>query len=1004
MKRKKSRLWTGLSSVFALLLCLSVIGTNLAFDYASTINGALKIQTSKIVNIDGEAEDTIYYESEYGALNGENLKKLIADTLKQGVNEAEEGMVLLRNEDNALPLSPSEVNITLFGHAVVQPLYRNKSAGSNAYETEAGIDLYEAFSNAGFRINDQLFNAYKESPTKRGVAGFNFKTQKTSVWSFGEENISFYTDEIKSSWENDYNDVAVVMLAREGGEGSELFMEDPEEGISQLALHKTEADLLKMIQDSGKFKKTIVLINSGNPMEIGWLEAYGVDAALWVGCPGTTGFEGAVNILKGEANPSGRLVETYAVNSLSAPAVTNNSYNAPVWSNFNDIQDKLTDSPEEAANYAVQSEGIYIGYKYYETRYEDSILNRFNANGSAGSSDGSGWNYTNEVTFPFGYGLSYTIFDQKIDKVTINEDTVSVTVTVTNTGDVAGKSVVQVYAQTPYGAYEQENLVEKSAIQLLDFGKTNVLEPGASQTLTVECQKYLLASYDFINTKGYILSEGDYYVALGDNAHDALNNILSQKGAQGMYDLKGVNVAGEPSKVYKWQENFDDSKYALSAETKVVVTNQFDDCDINYWVKDEVTYLSRSDWQGTYPVEPVQVALTDEMIDQLNGGFYEKPSDAPSLSSFIQGDNQNIKLVTLRGVEKDDPLWNSFLNQMTIDEMASLVSNTFGTKEVPAVGIPASPAGDGPDGIGGSISSFTEDKYGFNSPTACYTNESLLASSFNRELIKRRGELLGEEGLFLGIVEIWGPGVNLHRTPFGGRNFEYYSEDANLSYLCSIPFVQAIENKGVHAGAKHVTANDQENSREGISVFFNEQAFREGALRGAEGAIAKAGGNSAMQAFNRLGLVGSFAKPALNVQVMRNEWGFKGHIETDAIAGAEEGYKSHYETMLASGTDSFCLDFPGISSIVIAESIRNNDDGVLLGHLRRAAHDILYNIANSNVVNGQSVSSQVVAITPWWQPTFYGLIALFSVLEILSLLLLFRSKKSNRQVRSEVTI
>ncbi|MDH8679867.1 glycoside hydrolase family 3 C-terminal domain-containing protein [Fusibacter bizertensis] len=1004
MKRSKSRFWTGLSSFFALFLCLSIIGTNLAFDYASTINGALKIQTSKIVNIEGEAEDTIYYKSEYGEINGENLKKLIEDTHEQGVLEAEEGMVLLRNEDYALPLDSSEVNVTLFGHAVVQPLYRNKSAGSNAYETEDGVDLYEALSKAGFKINDQLFSAYKESSTKRGVAGFNFRTQETSEWSFGEENISFYTDELKNSWESNYNDVAIVMLAREGGEGNELFMEDPEEGISQLALHKTESDLLKMIQESGKFKKTIVLINSGNPMELGWLDEYDVDAALWIGCPGTKGFEAVASILKGETNPSGRLVETYAVNSLSSPAVTNNSYNAPIWSNFEDVVEKLTDSPEQASTYAVQSEGIYIGYKYYETRYEDSILNRFNASSSTGSSDGNDWEYKNEVTFPFGFGLSYTSFDQKIDKVTVNEDTVSVDVTVTNTGELPGKSVVQIYAQTPYGDYEQENLVEKAAIQLLDFGKTDILAPGESQSLTIDCDKYLLASYDYVNVKGYILSEGDYYVALGDNVHDALNNILSKKGATNMYDINGVDTSGDSVKAYKWQENFDDSKYALSAETNVVVTNQFEDCDINYWVDDKTTYLSRSDWQGTYPSEAVKVALNEDMISQLNGGFYKKPEGALSISDYTQGENQDIQLVTLRGVDKDDPLWERYLNQMTIEEMASLIANTFGTKEIPSLGVPASPAGDGPDGIGGSISSFSEEKYGFTSPTACYTNESILASSFNRDLIARRGELMGEEGLFLGIVEIWGPGVNLHRTPFGGRNFEYYSEDANMNYLCSIPFVEALEEKGVHAGAKHVTANDQENSREGISVFFNEQALREGALRGAEGAIAKAGGNSAMQAFNRLGLVGSFAKDALNIQVMRNEWGFNGHIETDAIAGAEEGYKSHYETMLASGTDSFCLDFPGMSSVVITESIRANDDGELLGHLRRAAHNILYNISNSNVVNGQSVTSRVVSLTPWWQPTFFGLIALFSVLELLSLLFLFKSKQSNKQVKSEVTL
>jgi beta-glucosidase len=971
--------------------------------YSSTINGALGITTSKLVSMDdGDTTETEYYKSEYGELNGDNLKKLIADTHEQTIIEEEEGAVLLKNENNALPLTSEEINVTLFGHAVAQPLYRNSSAGSNASNGEEGIDLYEALKDVGFSINDTLYNAYVNSPTKRGVAGFNFQTQETTVWSFGEEDISFYTDELRASWADEYNDVAIVMLARQGGEGSELFYEDPEEGISQLALHQKEKDLLQMIKDSGKFEKTIVLINSGNPLELGWLNEYDVDASLWIGCPGEKGFIGVANILAGIANPSGHLTDTYAVNSFSAPATVNNSFGNPTWTNLDEVLAKSTDSPEEASYFAVQAESIYIGYKYYETRYEDYVLGRYNADGSAGSSTGDSWSYTDEVSYPFGYGLSYTSFNKTLDSVEVGDDTISVKVTVTNTGSVAGKSAVQVYAQTPYGEYEQQNLVEKSAIQLLDFGKTKILQPGESETLTIECDKYLLASYDYVGAKGYILSDGNYYITVGNDAHDAINNVLAAKGADGMVDVTGTPTVGKVENTFTWTEKFDDSKYRNSTETGVVVTNQFEDSDINYWIDGAVTYLSRSDWQGTYPVAPTQVALSDEMIEILNGGWYEKPVDAPSVSDFIQGDNQGIPLVTMYGVDYNDSLWETFLNQMTIEEMASLVADSFGTKEITSINKPAVAVGDGPDGIGGMVSAFDEAKYGFTVPTNAYTSETVLAATFNKDLIRRRGELMGEEGLFLGIMEIWGPGVNLHRTPFGGRNFEYYSEDATMNYLCAIPFVKAMQSKGVNAGPKHVTGNDQENNREGVVNFFNEQAFREGALRGVEGAVAKGGSHSVMQGFNRLGLVGNSSSIALNNQILRNEWGFVGHIETDAVAGAVEGYKSHYTTNLVAGTDSFCLDFSGQSAIVITEAITSNDDGYLLSNLRRAAQNILYVTANSNVMNGYSANSKVISVTPWWQPTMFGLIALFAILDLLSIAMLVIAKtKGNKMIVKE---
>lgn len=985
MKRK--RLWVGLSSATSFMLVLSVLGTNCMLGYAGTINQALGISTSKVVSQGDTSEDTTYYESEYGELNAENLQKLIADTYDESVQEEEEGAVLLKNNDNTLPLSEQETKVTLFGHAVAQPLYKSNSAGSNGYKGEYCIDLYTALAEAGFLINDTLFDAYKNSSTSRssGVASFG---QEETAWALGEETSSFYTDEIKNSWQDDYNDVAIVMFSREGGEGAEIQINDSA-GISQLALHQEEKDLLQMIKDSGKFKKTIVLVNSGNAMELGWLDEYDVDACLWIGLPGQRGFEGVANILTGMANPSGHLTDTYAYSSISAPAVVNASFNNQKWTNMDYVLKNTIDAEGEVSWYNVQAEGIYIGYKYYETRYEDMILGQGNADSAKGSTTQSGWNYNTEVQYPFGYGLSYSSFEQSLDSVKTDGDTISATVTVKNTGKTAGKSVVQVYAQTPYGEYEKANLVEKSAIQLLDFGKTDVLKPGESQTLTIDCDKYLLASYDYIKEKGYIISEGNYYISIGDNAHDALNNVLAAKNAEGMIDTAGAAVEGTSAKTYQWQEAFDAETYNKSKYTEEEVTNQFDDCDINYWQDNAVNYLSRNDWDSTYPVSATQVEATDEMIEVLNGDYYEKPEDAQSISDYTLGENQNIPLVSLVGKDFEDEEWEIYLNQFTLEELATLTADNFGTAEIPSVGKPAVVVGDGPDGVGGT---FDAEKYGDGRNDCCFPCENILAATFNKDLMARRGELMAEEAIYLGMAEVWMPGVNLHRTPFGGRNFEYYSEDANMNYLCVIPEVQAMEAKGVHAGEKHVAGNDQENNRQGISIFFNEQAFREGALRGCEGAITEGKGLALMHAFNRLGMKWCSSSTTLCTQILRGEWGFIGQQETDAVA-TTEGFKTHFATSLAAGTNTYCLDFSGASSAALIKEIKANDDGYLLGKLRDTAHRYLYIVVNSSVMNGYSTDSVVVVVTPWWQPVMYCLIALFTALEILFLGLLAREKR-----------
>ena len=998
---RRARLWRGLTSTLAVLLVLALFATQTAITYTGTLNSYLGTTTSEVVyDEDASGEDTTYWTSEFGEFSAENLQSLIQATYDESVLEQEEGSVLLKNDDNALPLA-SGSRVTLFGHAFVQPVYAPGGANSGAASTGTYlITPYDALAEAGFAINDTLYSAYQASDTTR-VASNNLTVvgggpdagKPNAAPVLGEESIDFYTDELRASWQDDYNDVAIVMLAREGGEDKEMMMEDSE-GISALALHQDERDMLAMIRDSGVFDKIIVLLNSNYQMEVEWLDEYGVDACLWIGTPGLRGFEGVANLLTGQANPSGRLVDTYAADSLSSPAAHVSSQNSTTWTNLDEVMNSgiVTDAENNVSHVVIQAEGIYVGYKYYETRYEDAILNPSSgASSSAGSSDGGAWVYQDEVSYPFGYGLSYTTFEQTLDGVTYDEasDTFTATVTVTNTGDVAGKSAVQLYVQTPYGAYERENLVEKSAVQVIGFGKTGLLEPGASETVEVSIDRYLMASYDDNNTKGYILSAGDYYLSLGDDAHDALNNILAAKGATGLVDHEGNEVAGDAAKTYHWTYDALDTESYRYSDTGELVTNQFDDCDINYWFPDTVTYLTRQDWANTFPEEPVEVACTEEMMVILQGDTYEKPEDAPSVDDYTQGTNNGLTFVMMKDVDYDDEeTWNRYLDQMTIEELAGQISDSGGTPEVASVGKPNFTSGDGSASIGATT---YPEEYGDTREVCLYPSTVVVACTWNPERLQRRGELKGEEALYCNMPVFWAGGANLHRTPFGGRNGEYYSEDAILSSLMSTIELVAVQRKGVTPGIKHVAGNDQELYREGLVMFFNEQAFREGALKAFEGPLTQNNTLALMQAFNRLGLTWSSSSYALCTQVLRNEWGFQGQEETDAVAGST--YKTHYATSLTAGTTTYCFDFSGGGRDAILQEIVSNDDGYLLGWLRQAVKEQHYMLSRTNLTNGLSVNSTIRSVMPWWQTALYVLDVVMAVLTAGCAVMLFRSGK-----------
>ncbi len=985
----KHRWWRGWTALISSITVMALVAGNVALQNQALINLYLGTPAYKIVEGKGN-EDTEYVKSSYGEKSETTMNELIADTYEQVINEEEEGAVLLKNENNALPLNVSSENrVTLFGRASADPLFT--CSGSQSFlvskTPEECTDLYEALNGAGFVINDTLYNAYKESPTKHSIP-----SRGQGTFEIGEENISFYTDSLKASWSNDYNDVAIVVLSRYGGEGIDIptQMEDDDGSmISGLSLIKRERDMLQMIKDSGKFSKTIVLLNTPYQMEVEWLDEYDVDACLWIGCTGATGFTGVANILSGVTNPSGKLPDTYAASSLSSPAIVNSCDNTATYTNVDEVLE-YTGSADTAAtvyngytSYIVQLENIYFGYKYYETRYEDCILNQGNADSVVGSTNGNAWNYAEEMSYPFGYGLSYTTFTQTLDSVEFDEkeDIYRVTVTVKNTGDVEGKSAVQLYAQTPYGDYEKENGVEKSAIQLIDFGKTGLLKPGEEETITMETDGYLLASYDDNKAKGYILSAGEYYLAIGDDSHDALNNILAAKGANGLYDQDGKSVEGDSEKTWSFTKDKLDAETYRTSDNGTVVTNQFDDCDINYWDTTKVTYLSRQDWEGTFPTEIPEIECTEDMLKVLNNELYTKPEDSPSVEDFTQGVDNGLTFVMMKDVEYDDPLWEDYLDQFTLEELAANATDNFGIPENANVSKPATAIGDGTNGYRGTFS------YGDGRYSCQYASSGILAATFNKDLMKNRAKLFAEESLYSssafeaseGAPIAFGTniGANLHRTPFGGRQGEYLSEDANLTAIAGEIMSVEMTSRGYAGGPKHFVGNDQETGRGGLSMFFTEQAFREGSLRGFEGCLGWGDSMYTMQSMGRIGLYYIPGSKALNTQVLENEWGFKGFVMTD---GALAQFGHEFLSQLEAGTDNVCLacrlDFdettgvsmPGHQYIAAIEA----GDGYILQCLRQMVKDIHYTLSRTMAVNGLDADTQMVPVTPWWKTAMYG--------------------------------
>lgn len=644
-----------------------------------------------------------------------------------------------------------------------------------------------------------------------------------------------------------------------------------------------------------------------------------------------SGFEAIPEILNGTRYPSGHLADTYVYDSLSAPSIPN-------YASFELAKPAGDTSTFADSTYVLYQEGIYVGYRYYETRYEDVVLGQ----GNAGDYD-----YAQTVQYPFGYGLSYTQFEHSGFTAREEGDNFVFELTVTNAGDAAGKDVVQIYMQSPYTDYDRQNGVEKAAVTLAGFAKTQELAAGQSETVTVTVPKSYMRSYDANNAKTYIVDAGTYYFAAGSDAHDALNNILAQKG---LTVADGMTAEGDTEMVWPYeQQEFDDVTYSYG-ENGEKITNRFDDVDLAYYM-DDVVYLSRSDWEGTFPNygnEHQSLTVTSAMIE----AYSVKHTEDAEAEMPATGQQNGLVLASMIGLPYDHESWELLLDEMTAEEMMTLVENGgYLTREVLSIQKPATLDKDGPAGI---TSTLIGGAGCFGFPI-----EMLVACSWNTEMMERLGELVGEDSLFARVPGWYAPGLNTHRSPFNGRNYEYYSEDPVLGTKIGTAVVIGAQSKGAYCYIKHFALDDQ--GIGGAYTFCNEQVVREIYLRQFEETVTVGDARACMTNNGRVGMTWCGRNKGMMTDVLRGEWGFEGFVITDQCTANRSEALDIWDGM-ACGTD---LWLNAAEGTWVIEGYASNP--TVMNLLRNASKNILYTVANSNAMNGIGANTRVVPVMPAWQ-------------------------------------
>ena len=936
--------------------------------------------------LENEDAGAIYYESDFASEEERTAKG--AELVKQV--EAE-GASLLTNENETLPLA-SGSKVSLFSTSSVNIVYGG--TGSANVDTTKCDDLKTALEKEGFEVNSTLWDFYLTGDAAeytRGNAGAVVQDSATAS-GYGSAEIveapwDIYTEDVINSI-SEYGDVAIVVLSRIGGEGADSYFDHTlGDGKNYLALNDAEKEMMtniKAMKDAGTIGKVVVLLNTSNALQVDFLKnnEYGVDATLWIGGVGQTGLNAVAEILSGEVNPSGSLPDTYCYDN----------YSSPVMQNFTPIVYEGDTSliPAHADTYMVYQEGIYVGYKYYETRYEDYVMGTGNAGQYA---------YGDDVAFPFGYGLSYSTFEYSDMKLTYDAATTTYTINVTvkNTGDVAGKETVQIYVSSPYTQYDIDNNVEKASVSLVGFDKTDILQPGQSETLTIEVDGDYVASYDAYGAGTYILDAGDYYFTAATDAHNAANNVLAAKGFTPENTAGRMDVAGNDSLVATWNNpELDTTTYAVS-DAGVEIENQLNasDPNMNEEVGQTVTYLTRNDWEGTMPSleKTIKIALNDYLVQALQDQQYETDSTVKAAMPRLGADN-GLTLYDMIGLDYDDPAWDDLLDQMTFDEMVTLIGDSFHwTMPVLSVQAPGTRDENGPQGL--TVALFGSQ---LGVETTALTSEDVLAATFNKELVYEIGNIVGNDCLDAEVTFLYGPGANIHRSAYSGRNFEYYSEDAVLSSEIGKAEVQGIEEKGVFVVMKHFALNDCEQDRIGLGVWLNEQAAREIYLRAFQGALeeSQGSGNGVMMAYTRWGAQWSGANAGLVKGILNGEWQCNGLQITDNVLSS-----------MVNGIDGVMggtTTFDSMLAFMILNALPEyENDPVAVAAMREACHHNLYAIANSQAMNGIGPNTTVVRTEPVVQTMCKILACGFWFLFVLSAILWFIKVKKFKKTEDYIS-
>lgn len=997
MKAKKfTPAMRGLAALMTCLMVLSIVGTGVANTYRGALDDTLGTESYVTINDDSAAR----FKTDYAT-----IEDMAAAARDIAIREGEEGTVVMKNDNGVLPLK-ANANVALFGLAAYN-VYGPKGGNADA------ASLADALAGAGLNVNETLKDYYMTNiinmHTEMRANRWTGKEVPTTVYDHmyvrapGDWTTyqiaevppaEFETLGVPANWKEAIakDSIGICVFARGAGEGntykpgSALNYAGEATGEDPL---KLSADELAVVEAAkATCSKVIVLLNTGNNMMIADIAEGGsheVDGICYIGCPNDYQTIGIANVLTGKVNATGALASAFVRDHQSIPAVQN--VGGDYFADYEIVcrNDDPRYPGKEIGNigtgsfggadtynggmYIVEAEGIYVGYKYYETRYFDAVMGQGNANSAAGATQGSAWNYGDEMLYTFGHGLSYLDYTQTIKSVTVDRSVngnITAVVEVKNNSNQDGKFLTQLYVQQPYTDYDRTNLVEKSAVMFLNSAKVDVAA-GKSKEVTITIPTKYLASYDANNAKTYILDAGDYYFTAAAGAHEAVNNILA---AQGKTVADGMDAAGSKA-VVSWKlDQLDNTTFAIANNT--TVTNVADDADLNYWLPGTVTYLTRQDW-NTFPINYNKLNLKiadspkkDQWIAEMRGETYTI-SDTGAAAEAVPGPKFTASEIGAEQLNNiNDPYWDKLVHAITIDEaVGAVIHGGSRSDTLTNIDNPVVIQNEGPTGISaGYTDEATGKTYKFN-----VNSQTLLGCSFNPELAYQWGLVEGNSCLWVERYDLWGSGLTLNRTPYNGRNYEYISEDPMLTNVIGREVIQGCSDKGIINGPKHMGFNDQEHNRAGISAYMTEQKFRETDLRGFEGALSDAFGMGVMIAFNRIGATNASHHVGMIQKIVRGEWGFKGLISTDmmnnylyfnaesmVMAGitqvADFAADNSHINLGEGGVDAV---WPHISLATVSK------DSNLVEQARENLKYQLYIFANSAILN---ISTQ--RVNTWW--------------------------------------